>query len=332
MIVSLMGDVRNNVDPFMREIMQLNGVKEITSSFYLPNRMRTGNNAIWEETDESAKFMMRGNGIDFNFIDFYDLKIVKGRKFLESISGDLSDGIIVNETAAKYAPWDNPVGKRVKINDTDYTVVGIVKDFHFKPLSSKIEPSGMRLFPAADIFSRPNVVSVKVNTDKIRNIISGVEKIWRTFSPDLPYRYSFLDENVYNMYKAENRLGQSFLYLTIIAVIITILGLFGLVSFIIEQKTKEMGIRKVLGATGGSVVWHISKDFLLLIMLANVVSWPAAYYMMNHWLRQFIYRIDIGILIFIISFFINIIITLAAIGYQTVKIANINPVNSLRCD
>ena len=320
-----------NISPLKDEVLKTTGVKSITSSYYLPNSISTGNFGTWVGQDESQKFIIRGNGIDYNYIDFYGLEVVKGRKFLKEISGDRVNGMIINETAAKKAPYENPVGKRIKIADNEFIIVGVVKDFNFKPLRTAIEPLGMNLIPLEGVlFSNANYLSIKVDVRNIQSIITNIEKIWNKLSPDYPFRYSFLDERVYNMYRAENRLGKSFLYLTVIAIFIACLGLFGLICFSTEQKTKEIGIRKVLGASVQSIYYLLSKSFLKQICLASVVALPTAYYLMQNWLNDFVYRVNVDMETFMLVLSLTLIITIASISFQAIKAARANPVESLK--
>ena len=164
----------------------------------------------------------------------------------------------------------------------------------------------------------------------IQSIITNIEKIWNKLSPDYPFRYSFLDERVYNMYRAENRLGKSFLYLTVIAIFIACLGLFGLICFSTEQKTKEIGIRKVLGASVQSIYYLLSKSFLKQICLASVVALPTAYYLMQNWLNDFVYRVNVDMETFMLVLSLTLIITVISISFQAIKAARTNPVDSLK--
>lgn len=322
---------RQSISPLKNEISKISGVMDVTASNRLPNFMRTGNEVKWDGQDESDKFIIRGNGIDYNFLDFYGLGIIKGRNFSKNISGDKENGMIINETAAKKAPFDEVIGKKLNIYGKEYTIIGIIKDFNFRPLTTEIEPLGMNLIPSIEThYPNANYLSVKVDKRNIQGIITDIEKIWKKFSPDDPIRHSFLDERVYNMYRSENRLGQSFLYLTVIAIFIACLGLFGLICFSTEQKTKEIGIRKVLGASVQSIYYLLSKSFLKQICLASLISFPTAYFLMNNWLNNFVYRVNIGFGTYILVIFFTLAITIISINYQAIKASRANPVDSLK--
>lgn len=203
----------------------------------------------------------------------------------------------------------------------------MLKDFHFKPLHQKIEPLVARLIRPPWM---PNYLSLKINPENIPETLLFLEEKFKEFSPDYPFEYSFLDERINNAYKSEQKLGKIFNYFALIALFIACLGLFGLASFTSEQRTKEIGIRKVVGASVSKIFVLLSKEFIKRILIANIIAWPIAYFAMNKWLQNFAYRINIGIGIFLISGLIALVIAMLTISCQSIKAATANPVDALR--
>ena len=253
------------------------------------------------------------------------MEIIMGRNFSKDFATDMNGAFLLNETAVKDFGFEDPIGKKIKIWGDEGNIIGVIKDFHSASMHLNIEPVAFRL--SAD---RLWMFSLKISSDDIPKTIAFLENTWKKFSPEYPFEYSFLDEQIDRMYRTEQRLGRSFFYFTIIAIFIAYLGLFGLVSFSAERRTKEIGIRKVLGAQISNITWLVSKEFLLLIFVANIIAWPSAYYFIDRWLQNFAYRINIGLGIFLVSGMIALVIALLTVSYQTIKAARANPVDSLR--
>ena len=222
--------------------------------------------------------------------------------------------------------WDleNPVDKKVKWDDP-LTIIGVVKDFHFKSVHEKIEP--LVIMIAANRYNR---VYVKLNSGDLTAAVGAVNDVYKKFSPDRPFDYTFLNEDFDKLYRAEQRTGTIFNYFAWIAIFISCLGLFGLVMFTIEHRVKEIGIRKVLGASVSNLFSLISSDFIRLIIISNVIAIPVAWYAMNKWLDSFAYRVNIHWATFVIAAVASILIAWLTMSYQSIKAAIANPVNSLR--
>lgn len=324
--------LRNNIAPLKNEILNLPDVNDITASYFLPIYIGEGKRAAWDGQVEEAYF--RINSIDYRYLDFYDIQIVKGRAFLEEMTGDRNTSLLINETAANNLPWPDPVGKNVIIDEKDYVIVGIIKDFNHRPVNrlqyKTIEPIVFNMVYSESSFSKARYLSVKIDSADIQVTISKLEDIWEKFSSEHPFIFSFLDDRVEKMYRAENRLNQSFKFLTLMAIFIACIGLLGLISFTAEQKTKEIGIRKVLGASVSSLYYLLSKNFIKHIVLAAVIAFPFAYYLMHNWLNDFVYRVRIGPELFLLSFIMILLLTIICIAYHTLRAALSNPVDSLR--
>jgi putative ABC transport system permease protein len=310
---------------FKNELSQQANILDMTASKSLPT-----------EIDNTAQIKLGGknqgetlrvwiNWVDFNFIDFYKIKIIQGRNFIKDSPQDLKNAYVINETAAKAIGLENAVGEKFGTGRSAGQIIGVVEDFHFAPLYSKIEPLALKLDP-----DYLKVLSVRTNSFDISNTLSFIQNIWKKVFHDFPFVFSFLDKRIESMYETEMKLGQSFNSFTLIAILLSCLGLLGLASYMAEKKTKEIGIRKVLGATVPNILLLLTKEFTRFVFLANIIAWPVAYFAMNRWLQNFAYRINIGLWVFIISSLLALYTALLTISYQSIKAATGNPVDSLR--
>ncbi|WP_332368532.1 ABC transporter permease [Spirosoma telluris] len=287
------------------------------------------NGALSSSTQVVQKF-----SVDPDYLKTLEIKLQSGRNFSESFKSDLFGAVLVNETLAKQLGWKEAVGKRVKyyIDQEKHTaearVVGVVKDFHTYSLQHKIEPLVLQM-PAP--FEKDNMY-VRIQPGKVTEALAYIQSVYRTFDPSATLDFHFLDENFSQQYKAEQKQGEVLLTFTLLAVLIACLGLFGLAAFAAEQRTKEIGVRKVLGASVMSIVTMLSKDFLKLVLISIVIASPLAWYAMNQWLQGFAYKADIRWWIFALSGLIAIVIALLTVSFQSVKAALTNPVKSLRSE
>jgi len=317
-----MGD---QVTSLKNELLKLADVKSVSVGDYLPiSGTKRNGNGFWNEGKRNldpvgGQFWQ----IDHDYINTMGMNIVKGRNFSIDMPTD-SKAAIINQTLAKGLGLTDPIGKRIMNGMETYTVIGIVEDFNYESLKQEI--GGMCLV----LGNSPNIVSVKVNTSNISRTIHSITGVWDEFSSNQPIRYTFLDESFARMYADVQRMGRIFSTFALLAIIIACLGLFALSSFMILQRTKEIGVRKVLGASISNVVFILSKNFLILVIVSNVIAWPVAYYLMNKWLQNFAYRIDIGWWIFILSGSLALLIALVTVSWQAIKAALANPVESLR--
>jgi len=314
-------NLRKDSGALKNELGKYPGIVDITTSNSTPVNIGSANIPDWEGMEEGMEPVVYQNLIDYNFIDFYGLEILKGRNFLKEFGSDTSNAIILNEAAVNLTGWDEPIGKQFD----EVMVIGVVKDFHFAPLHQQIQPLMLRLRN-----TRNSMMSVKINSSNIPQTLSFIEEKWNKFSPEYPFVYSFLDDRVNRMYGSEQRLGRTFNYFTFIAVFIACLGLFGLASFTAQKRTKEIGIRKVLGASVPKITYLLAKEFIKWVIAANLIAWPVAYYGMSKWLQNFAYHTNLSIQIFIFTTFIAIFIALLTVSYQTVRAAVANPIDSLR--
>jgi putative ABC transport system permease protein len=310
---------------FKSELSQQSNILDITASKSLPTEIDNTAQIKLGGQNQGETLRVWVNWVDFNFIDFYKMEIVKGRNFIKDSPQDLEDAYILNETAAKAIGLENPVGKKFGTGRIEGQIIGVVEDFHFAPLHSKIEPLALKLDP-----NYLKVLCVKINSFNISNTLTFIQNKWKKILPDFPFVFSFLDERIENMYKVEMKLGQSFNYFTLIAILLSCLGLLGLASYMAEKKTKEIGIRKILGANVPNILFLLTKEFTKFVFLANIIAWPIAYFVMSQWLQNFAYRITIGLWMFVISALLALFIALLTVSYQSIKAAVANPVDSLR--
>ncbi|MFA6087785.1 ABC transporter permease [Mucilaginibacter sp.] len=269
---------------------------------------------------------------DYGFIPTYGIRMAAGRNFSRDFGTD-SNNYIINTAAVKVLGWktpDNAIGRNIIYGGVTGKVVGVINDFHFESLHQNIIPLLMRM-PA---FANSNYgrVSIKVDGHNVKAAISTIEQVWKKYQPETPFEYTFLDERFQKLYNAEQQQAQLFTIFSCIAIFIACLGLFGLSAFTISQRVKEIGVRKVLGASVQQIVTELSKDFLKLVIIAAVIALPIAWYAMNKWLLDFAFRINIQWWVLAMAGIVAVIIAFLTISYQSIKAALANPVKSLRSE
>ncbi|MCI0695558.1 ABC transporter permease [candidate division KSB1 bacterium] len=266
---------------------------------------------------------------DFDYIETLDIALAAGRSFSPQMDADTTRDLIINETAARALGWNTPeeaVGKTVNyFRNRSGTIIGVVKDFHFQTLHMGMQP--LMMLPAPDGYG---YAMLRIAAHDIGGTLEHVKSAWTAFAPQWPFEYLFLDDNFGKQYRAEQRLGKIFGAFGGIAIFIACLGLFGLASFTAGRRTREIGIRKVLGATASGIVHLLSREFVKLVLVANVIAWPVAYFAMNKWLQSFAYRIDIGWWVFALAGGLALLIALITVSTQAIKAALANPVEALR--
>jgi len=255
------------------------------------------------------------------------MKLVEGRNFSSSVVSD-SSAVILNQAAAALFGWSNPLGKQLTYPGPKEawkgTVVGVVEDFHFESLHTPIQPLLILHQPSYQY------IAVRLRLSTIAASLAFIESAWKKFAPEQPFEFSFLDQDFDALYRSEHQTGTIFEIFSALAILIACLGQLGLAAFVIEKRTKEIGVRKILGASVSSVVALLSKDFVKLVLIANVIAWPVASFIMNRWLENFAYRIEIGWWMFAVAGFIALLIALVTVSIQALKAALANPVEALR--
>ncbi len=315
------------------EIGKLSDVKSASFAGFLPveNSSRTDNTFSTEavaNTDNA--FNMQNWSIDYNYIPTLGMEIIKGRNFSPDFGTD-STAIIINETTANLLEPEDPIGKKLYSRDEsgltqEYSIIGVVKNFNYESLRKNIGPLSFRL--------RNNswASAYRINATDIKSLLQTIEATYKDYAPGMPFNYQFLDEAFDNMYRQEQRVGKVAFSFAVLAIVIACLGLFGLATYMAEQRTREIGIRKVLGASATNVVSMLSVDFLRLVLFSFVIAAPVAWWIMHKWLEDFAFRISMGWWIFIVTGALALILALLTVSYQALKAANANPVKSLRTE
>ncbi|MBN1274410.1 MAG: ABC transporter permease [Candidatus Aminicenantes bacterium] len=279
---------------------------------------------------ENKRIVFLDNTIDFDFMGTLGLKIVQGRDFSKEYSSD-RDGVIVNQTFVEKLGYESPLGKMIGESSQgfpyDLRIIGVVGDFNFASLHNEIDPAIFHIQPGNWGY---RYLLARISTSNIPDTLKHLEGSWKEIQPEKPFVYNFLSEVLENHYKTEKRWEGIIQISSLLAIGIACMGIFGLTSITINQRVKEIGIRKVLGAKFIQIVKLVAKDFVFLVGAANVIAWPIAYYVVNRWLQNFAYRIDIEIWIFILCGVLSLLIALLTVSYQSIKAATTNPVDSLR--
>lgn len=326
-------ELRSKLGVVRNELLQQPGIKNVATASATPGGGI--GKVIFNVESNDGEMLERGidfYNADYDFISTLGMEIVEGRDFSKDILSDTIAAVLVNQSMVDKMAWEEPLGKKFRIpgRDTVYIkeVIGIVKDYHQNSLYDEIEPLMIQ-------YNSNNYYTyIKLDGNDIRPIIDKVENVWAQTFPNQPFEFKFLDQDFDSQYAADERRGVIFTVFSSLTIVIACLGLLGLTSFTTEQRTKEIGIRKVIGASLNSIIILISKEFLILVTVATIIACPIAYYFMDNWLQAFAYKIELNQewLTFILSAVIAMIITLITVGYHTLRAATSNPVNSLRSE
>lgn len=311
---------------FETELLKDPDIAAITNTSSIPGRI-LDKNAIrpegYADNQFTAEFDYR---VGFNFINVLGIKMAEGRNFNEGIASD-SNTVVINQAAVESFGWKNPVGKYIFYpgRNLKLKVIGVMKDFNYMSLREKIQP--LILYPGKNFM---NYMVIKYKGDNVKSVINYVKSKWSSFDPSRPIDYFFLDKDFDKLFSEENRLSNILLLFSSLAILIACLGLYGLSSFMTQQRTKEIGIRKVLGASLTNILFTLSKEYAFLVGISTVIAWTLVWYTMNKWLSNFAYHINVDIYNLLYSAFIALFVALVTVSYQTLKTAIVNPVNSLK--
>ncbi len=327
--------LNNGLASFKNELLQLNEVKSASISNFLPTPSYRNSSTFFPEGELNAEkgINMQFWEVGHDYTKTLGMQLLKGRDFDKSMFTD-SSALVINESAAKIFGYKNPVGKKVfmytdiqaKIMKT-FTIIGVIKNFNYESLRENVGAMSMCLS------TNPHgMISIRLKTNDVKQTIAAIDKKWKARVGVTPLNYQFLDEAFDSMYRSEQRIGKIFISFAILAIFIACLGLFGLATFTAEQRTKEIGIRKVLGASVTQIVQLLSKDLLRLVIVGIIIASPIAYYFMNKWLQDFAYQVEISWWIFVLAGVISVAIALLTVSYQAIKAAVANPVKSLRTE
>jgi len=323
-------DVQPKYELLKDKFKQLANVLGVTGSNHSPNRIGSNSGgADWDGKDPEMTVLIGTHAVDYDYLKTCGIEVVEGRDFSEQFPADVVrdtvGNYLINEELVKIMGVESAVGKRFSIWGVEGQVVGVMKNFHYNSVKNKIEPLLMMLRPDQSQF-----LSVRIAPGTIPATMKELEAAWTELLPDYPFEFKFVEEDFEMMYRREQRMVDLLKYFAIMAVIIASLGLFGLSSFTAEQRTKEIGIRKALGATEPNLIYLLCREFIILVGISSLIAWPVGYYVMNGWLEGFAYRFDLGVSIFLFSGLLAVIISLLTVSYQAIKAAIANPIKSLR--
>ncbi len=326
--IPLRGNASQQYEAFKNELLRDSGILSATGVSESPimiGKIHIGYE--WEGKDPEKEARMYEVLVDHDFIKTMDMTIVQGRDFSKNYATDISEAFILNETAVKGMDINLPVGKDFSFGDRKGTIVGIVKDFHFRPLQEEIEP--LVMICMAGNFNRL-CLRISPEVYGLSGTLRYIESVWEKFAPDFPFHYTFLDATFDRLYRSEQKTGRIFGYFTFLAIFISCLGLFGLSVQIAEQRTKEIGIRKVMGASVAGITLLLTGDFIKWVVVANLIAWPAAYLAVMIWLQNYAYRTNLGVVVFILASAMALLIAFVTVGFQAIKAAVADPVDTLR--
>ena len=316
----------NELDALKDELLKHSGVENVSATLALPHIiMNSSTGSDWDGKGEDETFLVHYNFVDYDFIETFKIEIAEGRSFSQEFSDDTNFGFLLNEEAIKQMGIEDPIGKKYSFWGMEGQIVGVMKDFHFKSLHNPIEPM-MFMIDEDQLVN----LAVRIDTADPVNTISYLEKTMSKFDPEKKHEFRFFDELYYTMYRSEQQMGKILKLFTGLAIFIACLGLFGLSTFLTQQRTKEIGIRKVLGANVFNIVVILSKEFTKWVIIANLIACPVAYFIINKLLQNFAYRADMGYSIFVITVISSILIAIITVSFQTIKAANSNPVEALK--
>ncbi len=326
-MVRLEGGIRDQYDTFKRELAGVDGVAAVSTANNNP--LQIGNDTIgvqWEGKDPDDNTLFWNSAVGYGFVETMGIELAQGRTFSEAFGAD-SSNYLINWRAAEAMGMDDPVGKEIAFWDVPGTIVGVMEDFHMGSMYRPIRPVILRLRP-----QQTNILFVRTEAGRTKAALAGLETLYRQFNPEYLLNVRFMDQEYEESYRSEAVLGTLANAFAVVALFIACLGLFGLASFTAEQRSKEIGIRKVLGASVPSVATLLSREFLLLVAVAFLIAAPIAYLIMEKWLGNFAYRVDLGVGVLALAFVLTLVIAWATVSYQSIRCALLDPVRSLRAE
>ncbi len=335
LILDETGSLGNNLQAFKNEIKKFPGVQSATYGGYLPVQESSRNDRTYFRNavpDPQNGLNMQTWRTDYDYMKTLGMEMKSGRWFSEEYGTD-SSAIVINETTAALLGYEDPVGKNIysfrtssELETITYNIIGVVENFHYESIRQTIGPLCFTLGET------PWTLALKVSTDDIQSLVPQIESEFKSMAPGMPFSYRFLDDSFNEMYRAEQRVGKIAFSFSLLAIFVACLGLFGLATYISEQRTKEIGVRKVVGAGVNNIALMLSRDFIVLILIAFLFAFPLAGWAMNRWLEDFAFRIDISWWVYLVSGMLAMVIALTTVGYQAIRAGMVNPVDSLRSE
>jgi ABC-type antimicrobial peptide transport system permease subunit len=325
--LSLSKEMKKSYDILKSEILKHTRVLNVTAAYSEPTNFETSSSSVnWDGKDPEEIVHVTGNLVDFDFLDTLNIEIAAGRSFSKEYSTDATEAFLINETLAGMMGTGFPIGAKFSFFGREGRVIGVMKDFHFHSLRTGIGPLAIGI--GSDDYW--NHVLVRIHPDNISATIEDLNGIWKKIFPHNPFSFSFMEEEYERQYRSEVRMGRLINVFAVLAVFIACLGLIGLTSFAVEQRRKEISIRKVLGASPGNVIWILGRELVIGVLVAIIISCPLAYFVMSSWLRNFAYRTGIGLEFFVLSSFLALAVAIFAVMAQSIRAAKSNPADSLR--
>lgn len=326
---SMQKEIGQHYDAIRNELKSAGAIEEMTGcQSPLTAVWNTNGGFDWEGKDPNMAVDFPNNTVSYDFGKTVNWKIKEGRDFSKDFATD-SSAFILNESAVKFLGFKDPVGKILKWDDKPYTIIGIVSDIMQESPFYPVRPSLYHIDADSNMW---NVIVRLSPRQNAKQSLSKIEEVWKKFVPAVPFEYKFVDEDFGNKFEAEERIGKLASYFAVLAIFISCLGLFGMASFVAEQRTKEIGIRKVLGASVTNLWQLLSKEFILLVLLSCFIAAPIAYYYLNNWLTNYDYKIEIRWPVFVMAAIGALFITLITVSFQAIKAAIANPIRSLRTE
>jgi len=321
---SILGD---NIGSFKEELLKNPAIQYASTTYHIPGTIASGQSFQTKDSAPGELIDLRLLCGDFDYLNTMGIKLMTGRYFSEDIHSD-NDNVVINAAAAKRLGFTDPIGQKILVpsSDSELVIIGVVEDFHISSLHQKIEPS-ILLYPGS---AYDHYLVVRFQPQNLSATLSYIEAKWNDFSGDQPFEYFFMDSFFDNLHKSEQQTGQFFTMFAALAIFIACLGLFGLAAFTAEQKTKEIGVRKVLGASAPSIVSILLKQFTKWVVFANIIAWPIGYFIMKSWLQNFAYHINLKIGYFLLSGIITLFIAVITVSYLAINAANKNPIQALK--
>ena len=316
--------LKNQFEAFKNDLITNPNIESVTKTFQMPSYNKLSTNIGWDGQEEGYNLVMNVSVADHDYIKTFGLKIIEGRDFIKGSSTD-SSGIIINEEAVKQMKLKNPVGTNIFLWG-DGKILGVMKDYNFMPLTEKIQPIALKI--RKDGLYKYAVISI--NENELQNTLDFIELKFASYSSNQPFDYHFMNEDFDLMYRFETRLSKILKYFTLLAICIALLGLYGLSAFISEQKTKEVGIRKTLGASVWGLLITFVFDFCKWVLVSAIIAIPITWYILQNWLESYAYRIILTADVFIYSGLIAIAVAAVTVGLEAFKSAIQNPINALR--
>jgi len=322
-------DLRERLESIKSEVLQHPNILNVTvtnNPLLYPEANGGVNDVHWEGKQDNQRVPMWIMSVDHDFLETFKIDLVEGRFFSRELSTDADEGFVVNEAAIRAMEMESPIGNNLQVMNFTGKIIGIVRDFHFESLHSRIKPMAMKMLGGW----WQDTMCIRLRSQDVQATLEFLREKWKVYTPAFPFEYRFLDESLEGLYREEQQVGEIGRYATILAICISCLGLFGLASFMAEQRTKEIGIRKVLGSSVWKITSMLTIEFIKWVLIANIFAWPLAYIALGKLLSNFEYRISVGLDIFLLSAASVLLVAVLTVVYQSVRAALANPVEALK--